>query len=314
MAAELPDKIQELESPFAEIVARCIVKKAPERAQRVEELISILRNSNKAFAKPMADNQAVATSLTQMHGKDKQKQPAISAPNANPEKNTDNIPKSTFYVLEDDVKGNDNKKDRKKYYVIPLSIAAFLVAAVFLFFFIQQQPGNKPDIPQLVIQPVVKTDSATTTMHDTSIAAKNIIPPSPPAKDSVQKTVARDAGISTKTDNAAKKELSKNERQRMKKESLPDRSSHKAAGVANDTYVLELNASLDCTIKVNSINYGEVRNGGKLKVWLQSGTYQIKAFNTSDNAEIYSKTIQVGTTELGTVGHIRIIALPSIKP
>ncbi|MEP6749838.1 MAG: hypothetical protein ABJB86_19025, partial [Bacteroidota bacterium] len=73
-----------------------------------------------------------------------------------------------------------------------------------------------------------------------------------------------------------------------------------------DTYLLELNATVNCIVKINSFNYGEIKAGGKMKVWLSSGNYQIKVTSTADNKEIYSKNIDVSAGQLGSVGHLQI--------
>ncbi len=60
----------------------------------------------------------------------------------------------------------------KKSYLLPLSIAGFVIAAALIFFFMKHQAGTQGDVPALKNAVVVSADSAQDRRDTVTIAQK----------------------------------------------------------------------------------------------------------------------------------------------
>jgi len=297
MAAELPDKIRDLEAPFAEIVARCIVKKASDRAQRVEELLAILqRNANTGILQSViATHQATPAPKAVVNTEKPAEQPVAPEPIA--EKTSSKGSRSGFYVLEDDVKAIKPTSTFRKRYLVPGLILVLLLAATTAAFFIKRNSSQPVNVLPAKENHDVLADTVATVPPP---LATDSLSKGAPVNDSIKKAVPATAINGSKgTDNIV-------EKKKKKEEPVPVKNSAKREKIGADTYLLELKASLDCIVKINSFNYGEIKAHGKMKVWLSIGSYQIKVTSMADNTEIYSRSIDVGAGQLGSVGHLQI--------
>ena len=301
MAPELPEKLSDLPEPFKTIVSHCVIKNARERASRAEELMVLLHTAAKPAdassvlalqaANPVYEIKKDASIVEHTETENIKTVPA----DLFPVRFEDKIVKSRFSIADEEVIPVKVKEKKKIN-----SLAIFIGVAVLLFilFVVYIKTGN---------QPAVVTDNNGTQKKDT---VRNTVLPIA-AKD----TANTDTAITkTKTDNTTKRveDASKPTHVNEKNKEKPAEQTHKKestqTGKASTAtkYVLILYTEQTCTLKINSIDYGELQNGNPLKIYLIPGNY-ILQFTSSSNSKLTSTAkIEVKPENLGHADKFKI--------
>ncbi|HMC87628.1 MAG TPA: serine/threonine-protein kinase, partial [Chitinophagaceae bacterium] len=317
MAPELPEKLNDLPEPFKTIISHCVIKNARERASRAEELMVLLHTASMP-----ANTVAVLASQAANTTADAEKE-AIIAMHTEPviiEKGSATIPntsaKSSFpfedeeekpvtiketaevpntsaksrFSFGDEVEKPVPLKDKKKINTLALFIGAAVLG--FIVFVIYIKTGNQPP-------PFVSNNSGTQKKISTHKAVSIIPAPDTLKKntestdktDSLTNTGAIDKPVST---TAKKKEKPVAETHKKEPATTEKATSNTAA-----KYVLILSSEQACTLKINSIDYGDLQNGKPLRIYLVTGKYILQFTSSTNSASTYTANIEVKPENLG---------------
>jgi serine/threonine protein kinase len=301
MAPELPEKLSDLPEPFKTIVSHCVIKNARERASRAEELMVLLHTAAKS-----ADTSAVLALQAANPVYDFKKDAPIAEHTETESIKTapadlfvvhveDKIVKSRFSITDEEEIPLKLKETKK---INPLAIFIGVAVLLFILFVIYIKTGNQPAVATSNDGPQKKDTVRNTALP---VAAHN--------------TANKDTGnTETRTDTTAKQveEANKPVHVNEKKKEKPAEHAHKKestqTGKANTAakYVLILYTEQTCTLKINSIDYGELQNGNPLKIYLIPGNYILQFTSSSNSALTSTAKIEVKPENLGHADKFKI--------
>ncbi|HXB43173.1 MAG TPA: protein kinase [Puia sp.] len=290
MSPGLPDKINELQEPFRNIVSHCVVKNARERSRKAEDLLELLNARYEApkvtekpeetavpviaVMQPSAEQEQIRPAPPQIPKKPVEPISQISEPELNKEKRK-------FSTIDFSSKETEIKA-RKSISFLKISVAAAaLILLVILAFFIKSSLTEKADINNLHGNDTTENKSKATVITspkspDTiSGHTKEIVLPK---IDSVIKSNAESHADIRKKKNADVKNTNTVSRPPIANSSNAQKSKK---------CTLELTTEQTCTIKIDSRNYGELEVGKTMKIYLFPGKYTLEAVNADNKSSPY---------------------------
>jgi serine/threonine protein kinase len=303
MAPELPEKLNDLPEPFKTIVSHCVIKNARERASRAEELM-VLLHTTAATANPtdvLASQAANTLSVIEKEDiipvrtePETPKMEMVVLPVDTTEKKS-----MARFSMADGEERSVGIREKKK----PNYLLLFIGTAVLIFigFIIYLKTGNQnPDL----------TNTVETHKKDTAkkVVTVPLAPPDTTRKnltitEKAADTVAKHTEVAAKPVHVTekKKEKPAEENRKKEKQQTENTTSNTAA-----KYVLILSAEESCTLKVNSIVYGEVQVGKPWKLYLTTGKYILQFISTSNSASTLNTIIEVKPEKLGHADKFKI--------
>ncbi|MEO5682167.1 MAG: protein kinase [Chitinophagaceae bacterium] len=304
MAPELPEKLNDLPEPFRNIVSHCVIKNARERASKAEELMVIL-NSTAAISN--TTELLAAQAANTIAGPETS---AIIAKNTVPAKKTisaepviipavaaiEAIPSRTKFSIADQEESFVPEPDKKKINYLKLTIGTAVVLFILFFIYLKTSPPppgistittqKKDTARKAVLPPIFKKDSLIT---DTLSAGKK--------EDTIAKTAT-----SAKAGSTSEKKKDKS----VEEKNVTEPVAADTKSTANQKYVLKLTTAKTCTIKINSADFGELKKGQTMKVYLIPGKYTLTFTNSTNTASTFTANIEVTPSYLNQVGQYRI--------
>jgi serine/threonine protein kinase len=282
MAPELPEKINDLPSPFREIITKCLVKDARFRAQKAEELLDLLndKKTNKApavFATPsISETVFIPKPEIIQTAPVKPKKSLFLEETADAESSAKNI-----------VDTMPIKKQRSILPIVSIGLLLILITAgIYYFLDSNEKSPSDPPLPNQAQQPAaLLIDSSTKTNSNDSISAVSTVS----NKGKKEKTVDQP------------------EKARVEKTVKGEKEEHKSLRPLNDeisstVVTLEITSTEDCRVLLNNAEFLVLKGKVKRLKW-DPGKYLMKATSSFTGETIYSNTI---TVEQGKTTRIKI--------
>ncbi len=289
MSPGLPEKINELQEPFRNIVSHCVVKNARERSRKAEDLLELLnaRYENLKVTetpeeivvpviavKSSAAQEEIRPESLQIPKKSVEPISQVSEPELIQEK-------KKFSTIDFSSKETEIKA-RKSISFLKISVAAAaLILLVILAFFIKSSVTDKAAVNDLKGNDTTENKSKATVITnpkspDTiSGHIKEIVLPK---TDSVIKSNAESHADTRKRKNADVKNI--NTVAKPPIANSPNAQKSKKC-------TLELTTEQTCTIKIDSRNYGELEVGKTMRIYLFPGKYTLEAVNADNKSSPY---------------------------
>ena len=304
MSPDLPEKIYELPEPFRSVVAKCIIKNAADRAQRAEELLTVL-------------NTPVSNAL-----------PPIAMPEVElPVEDTGEIKrkKSAFFLSEEDHPTSKTKRitrpvssgkpeateKKRKLFVFPfpnkkitdnfyrhkkliLIGCLLLIPLAILFTLLVSNGGssrrgissNPENLPK-PIKPVssISSDSSTSTGNTTRNTAQKL------------DTIARKVNVPT---------LPRSQEERKARPNTARATitpPPEAKKDPSERYVLRLSANEACSLKIRQIDVGrtsdfQLQPGKTITIRLTPGRYFLQATSFRNNS-VHGANLRITNEDVG---------------
>jgi len=181
------------------------------------------------------------------------------------------------------------------------SLLIFIGAAVlvFILFIIYLKACSRPPVINNTID-TQRTDTAHAKVTPAVIPADTANKNNPVTEKKADTAVKQTDNVS-KPAHVTEKKKEKPAAETHKKEPEPTANSGTAT-----KYMVLLSVENTCTLKVNSMPYGEIQNGKPLRIYLTPGKYVLQFTSSSNNASTYTANIEVKPENLGHADKFKI--------